>query len=168
MCTAAACINVNITRLWCENFSFPFLKHGVRKNTAWYDSEEARKIKLKQQNEETKDMYTSERKDAIYSQVAELHQQKSSISQSEQYSESKSEETTAQQEATSSDTTIKTSQQTSSSQHQQVQQIEQMTEWQKMATKEKKHVQYAQASHFSKVIVIFSIWSSDILLFRLI
>ena len=77
--------------------------------------------------------------------------------QSEQYSESKSEEMTAQQEATSSDTTIKTSQQTSSSQHQQVQQIEQMTEWQKMATKEKKHVQYAQASHFGKVIVIFSI-----------
>ena len=101
-------------------------------------------------------MYTSERKDAIYSQVAELHQQKSSISRSEQYTESKSEEMTAQQEGTSADTTIKTSQQTSSSQHQQVQQIEQMTEWQKMATKEKKHVQYAQASHFSKVIVIFS------------
>ena len=84
-------------------------------------------------------MYTSERTEAIRNQVAELHQQKSSISKTEQHTES-----------SSSMTEVATSQQ-------QVQQSEQqITEWQKMALKEKKHVEYAQASHFSKVILTFS------------
>ena len=83
-------------------------------------------------------MYTTERKDAIFSQVAELHQQKSSVTtETKQHSESKS----------------STEQVMTTSQQEQVQQSsgEQITEWQKVAMKEKKHVQYAQASHFSKV-----------------
>merc|ERR1719471_874590 len=63
------------------------LRHNVK---PWYDSEEARKVKNKEQNEEVKDMYTAERKEAMHSQVAELHQQKSSVTKTEQYSESKS------------------------------------------------------------------------------
>merc|ERR1712226_1681137 len=46
------------------------LRHNVK---PWYDSEEARKVKLKEQNQEVKDMYTTERKEAIHSQVAEHH-----------------------------------------------------------------------------------------------
>ena len=80
-------------------------------------------------------MYTSERKEAIRTQVAELHQQKSSVSKTE---------------SSSSMTEVATSQQ-------QVQQSEQqVTEWQQMALKEKKHVEYAQASHFNKVSLTFS------------
>ena len=115
---------------------FLFSIHMACKYTAWYDSEEARNIKNKQQNEEAKDMYTTERKEAIRNQVAELHQQKSSFSKSEQHIETN--------DITSSEV-ITTSEQ-------QVQQSEQhVTEWQKIARKEKKHVEYAQASHFSKV-----------------
>ena len=137
-------------------------------NTAWYDSEEARKVKNKEQNEEVKDMYTAERKEAMHSQVAELHQQKSSITKTEQYSESKSSSeqitttsTSSQQQQQHKTSTSSSMQQqqhsSSSSSHQQVQQQsseEQMTEWQKVAMKEKKHVQYAQSSHFSKVMQI--------------
>ena len=101
-------------------------------------------------------MYTTERKEAIHSQVAELHQQKSSVTKTEQYSESKS---SSEQIVTTSSSSQQQQHQTNSSsthQQQQVQQQqqsseEQMTEWQKVAMKEKKHVQYAQASHFSKV-----------------
>ena len=139
-----------------DTFSFPFTTWNTRKNTAWYDSEEARKVKLKEQNQEVKDMYTTERKEAIHSQVAELHQQKSSVTKTEQYSESKS--SSEQIVTTSSSSQQQQHQTNSSSTHheQQVQQQqqsseEQMTEWQKVAMKEKKHVQYAQASHFSKV-----------------
>ena len=39
----------------------------------------------------------------------------------------------------------------SSTSYQQQSSEEKMTEWQKVAMKEKKHVQYAQESHFSKV-----------------
>ena len=90
-------------------------------------------------------MYTTERKDAIFSQVAELHQQKSSVTtETKHHSESKS----------------STEQVMTTSQQQQVQQSseEQMTEWQKVAMKEKKHVQYAQASHFSKVWNLISFY----------
>ena len=123
-----------------QRYIFLFLySTALVKNTAWYDSEEARKVKNKEQNGETKDMYTAERKDAIFSQVAELHQQKSSVTtKTEQHSESKS----------STEQVVMTSQQ------QQVQQQsseEQITEWQKVAMKEKKHIQYAQESHFNKV-----------------
>ena len=124
--------------------TFSFLTiYGVRKYAAWYDSEEARKVKHKEQNEETKDMYTTERKEAIFNQVAELHQQKSSVSKS-----SASEMSEQHLESSSNVEQVITSQQ------QQVQQTteEQMTEWQKLALKEKKHVEYAQASHFSKVL----------------
>ena len=48
------------------------------------------KRKVKEQNQEVKDMYTTERKEAMHSQVAELHHQKSSVTKTEQYSESKS------------------------------------------------------------------------------
>ena len=119
-------------------------------------------------------MYTTERKEAMHSQVAELHQQKSSVTKTEQYSESKSrskqivtssstsqqQETTQQQTMTSSSTSSQQIQQqqqqsSSSSTHKVVQQQsseEQMTEWQKVAMKEKKHVvMESQASHFSKV-----------------
>merc|ERR1711881_58943 len=47
------------------------LRHNVKqsliyyKTKAFYDDEEARKIKNKEQNEQTQDMYTSERKEAI-------------------------------------------------------------------------------------------------------
>ena len=79
-------------------------------------------------------MYTSERKEAIRSQVAELHQQKSSVSKTE---------------SSSSTTEVATSQQ-------QVQQSQQQaTEWQQMALKEKKHVEY-EASHFNKVTLALS------------
>ena len=132
------------------------------KNTAWYDSEEARKVKNKEQNQEVKDMYTTERKEAMHSQVAELHHQKSSVTKTEQYSESKS---SSQQIVTSSsssqqqqlhhqEASSSTQQQhhtSSSTSYQQQSSEEKMTEWQKVAMKEKKHVQYAQESHFSKV-----------------
>ena len=58
------------------------------KNTAWYDSEEARKVKNKEQNQEVKDMYTTERKEAMHSQVAELHHQKSLVTKTESKSSS--------------------------------------------------------------------------------
>ena len=35
--------------------------------------------------------------------------------------------------------------------HQEIVSSQTSTEWQKIATKEKKHVEYAQSSHFSKV-----------------
>ena len=84
-------------------------------------------------------MYTSERKEAIFTQVADLHQQKISTSKTEQHLESSS---NVQKEHTS---------------QQEVQQTteEQLNEWQKLALKEKKHVEYAQASHFSKVCLFF-------------
>merc|ERR1712038_1436036 len=64
------------------------LRHNVK---PWYDSEEARKVKNKEQHGEEKDMYTAERKEALFSQVAELHQQKTSVTtKTEQHSESKS------------------------------------------------------------------------------
>ena len=107
MCTTAACII--LTKMMIDTFSFPF----QQQNTAWYDSEEARKVKNKEQNQEVKDMYTTERKEAMHSQVAELHQQKSSVSKTEQYSESKS---SSEQIITSSST----SQQQETSQQQQI------------------------------------------------
>ena len=133
------------------------------KNTAWYDSEEARKVKNKEQNQEVKDMYTTERKEAMHSQVAELHQQKSSVINNKQYSESKSSSqqivtssssSQQQQQHQESSSSIQQQQQqhtSSSTSYQQQSSEEQMTEWQKVAMKEKKHVQYAQESHFSKV-----------------
>merc|ERR1712038_232524 len=104
------------------------LRHNVK---PWYDSEEARKVKNKEQNQEVKDMYTTERKEAMHSQVAELHQQKSSVSkteQTQQYSESKS---SSEQIVTSSSTSqqLETSQQqqitSSSTSSQQIQQQQQ-------------------------------------------
>ena len=131
------------------------------KNTAWYDSEEARKVKNKEQNQEVKDMYTTERKEAMHSQVAELHHQKSSVTKTEQYSESKSSSqqivtssSSSQQQQQHQEASSSTQQQhhtSSSTSYQQQSSEEKMTEWQKVAMKEKKHVQYAQESHFSKV-----------------
>ena len=132
------------------------------KNTAWYDSEEARKVKNKEQNQEVKDMYTTERKEAMHSQVAELHQQKSSVTKTEQYSDSKSSSqqivtssASSQQQQQHQESSSSTQQQqhhtSSSTSYQQQSSEEKMTEWQKVAMKEKKHVQYAQESHFSKV-----------------
>ena len=132
------------------------------KNTAWYDSEEARKVKNKEQNQEVKDMYTTERKEAMHSQVAELHHQKSSVTKTEQYSESKSSSqqivtssASSQQQQQHQESSSSTQQQqhhtSSSTCYQQQSSEEKMTEWQKVAMKEKKHVQYAQESHFSKV-----------------
>ena len=129
------------------------------KYSAWYDDEEARKVQLKQQNEDSKDMYTSERKEAMYSQVAELHQQQqSSETKTEHHSESKSNQTKQYSESKSSSASQVITTSSSKKQQQQLKQSsqqqsseEQMTEWQKVALKEKKHVQYAQASHFDKV-----------------
>ena len=97
----------------------------------------------------------------MHSQVAELHHQKSSVTKTEQYSESKSSSqqivtssSSSQQQQQHQEASSSTQQQhhtSSSTSYQQQSSEEKMTEWQKVAMKEKKHVQYAQESHFSKV-----------------
>ena len=113
-----------------------------------------------------------ERKTLLRDGVAELH---SSSSQSQQISSSSVQQKTSEQtthESQETSTTVKKSSFSSSSysqsQQQQQQQVMQqvtqqqseLAEWQKIATKEKKHVDYAQTSHFNKVIIGFLCWKA--------
>ena len=129
-------------------------------------------MKNRSSSQDRKDMYTKERKSKMTEQVAELHQHSS---RKESHRSQEISHTMSQQESTTSHTAhshesmsnVQTSTSTTSSSTQKVvtgqvttqqvtssqtNQSQEMAEWQKIATKEKKHVDYAQSSHFSKVI----------------
>ena len=132
-------------------------------------------MKNRSSSQDRKDMYTKERKSKMTEQVAELHQHSSRKESHQSHRSQEISHTMSQQDSTTSHTAhsqesvsnVQTSTSTTSSSTQKVvtgqvttqqvtssqtNQSQEMAEWQKIATKEKKHVDYAQSSHFSKVI----------------
>ena len=138
-------------------------------------------MKNRSSSQDRKDMYTKERKSKMTEQVAELHQHSSRKESHQSHRSQEISHTMSQQDSTTSHTahsqesmsnvqtstsTQQSTSMTSSSTQKvvtgqvttqqvtssQTNQSQEMAEWQKIATKEKKHVDYAQSSHFSKVI----------------